>query len=265
LFFLPISMFPYKPEEGKEYQFPFPYYENGDIFLSWGSVAVKAYSEWKPELALQYVKNILHQDSIDGLAFQRYSRKKQDGQGDDILSGNSLAVVGLYQSIYGFNPLYNRFYLNPHITDEISGSRLNYNYRGERLVIGLNTNGDGYSISNKQFTIASKNDFGFFSQGNSVLYFDKDNPSFSIKAGVKNISHLKLIVVECNSQKMVWEQVSEDKDGRVNYTVNNLKPGGSYLIYVDNKLIKKIAGNNKGSLTFDEKISAKKIEIQYQP
>jgi hypothetical protein len=103
LFFWPISMFPYKRDEGLDYQFPFPYYENGDIFLSWGSVGVNAYASYKPELALQYVKNILKQDSLDGLAFQRYSRKKQDGQGDDILSGNSPAVVGLYQAIYGFN------------------------------------------------------------------------------------------------------------------------------------------------------------------
>ena len=265
LFFWPISMFPYKPDEGKEYQFPFPYYENGDIFLSWGSIAVKAYSEWKPELALQYVKNVLHQDSIDGLAFQRYSRKKQDGQGDDILSGNSLAVVGLYQSIYGFNPLYNRFYLNPHITEEISGSRLNYNYRGERLVIGLSTNGDGYTISNKQFTIASKNNFGFFSEGNSVQYFNKDNPAFSIKADLKNSNHLKLTISECNSQEMIWEQTSEGQGARVNYTINNLKPGISYSIYADNKLIKRITSSSKGSLSFNESIAANKIAIQSQP
>ena len=179
LFFWPISMFPYKRDEGLDYQFPFPYYENGDIFLSWGSVAVAAYASYKPELALHYVKNILRQDSIDGLAFQRYSRKKQDGQGDDILSGNSLAVVGLYQAIYGFNPMYNRFYLNPHITDEISGSRLNYNYRGERLVIGLDTN--LYTISNKQFTVGAKNDFGFFSTANTLLYFNRDSDQFFFK------------------------------------------------------------------------------------
>jgi hypothetical protein len=261
LFFWPISMFPYKTDEGKEYQFPFPYYENGDIFLSWGSVAVKAYSEWKPGLALQYVKNILRQDSIDGLAFQRYSRKKQDGQGDDILSGNSLSVVGLYQSIYGFNLLYNRFYLNPHITGEISGSRLNYNYRGQRLVIGLDTNGYGYTISNKQFTIASKNDFGFFSTGNLVRYFNKDNPVSSIQAKTDNIKHLALTIIECNNQKMSWEQATTDNSGQVNYTISNLSPGSSYSIYADGKLLKKSKSDNKGSLIFDANSGEKKIEI----
>jgi len=116
LFFWPLCMYSYNDGEGNDWQFPFPNYENGDIFLSWGSVAIKAYAFYKPALALKYVKNVLTQYAKDGLAFQRYGRAKQDGLGDDILSGNSLAVVGLYQAIYGINPLYNRFYLDPHIT-----------------------------------------------------------------------------------------------------------------------------------------------------
>lgn len=259
LFFWPISMFPYKEEEGKEYQFPFPYYENGDIFLSWGSVAVKAYAAYNPALALHYVKNILRQDSLDGLAFQRYSRKKQDGQGDDILSGNSLAVVGLYQSIYGFNPLYNRFYLEPHITPEISGSRLRYNYRGEKLTIGLDTN--LYTVSNKQFTVGSKTSFGFFSTGNSVMYFDKDNPVFSIKATTGDSGHLTLTVMECNSKTITWEQTARNASGPVTYTINNLIPGSTYSIYADNSLLKKRKSDARGQLTFVQRLLAKKIKL----
>ena len=259
LFFWPISLFPYKTDEGLDYQFPFPYYENGDIFLSWGSVAVAAYASYKPELALHYVKNILRQDSIDGLAFQRYSRKKQDGQGDDILSGNSLAVVGLYQAIYGFNPLYNRFYLNPHITDEISGSRLNYNYRGERLIIVLDTN--GYTISNKEFTLGAKSDFGFFSTTNTLQYFNEDNDGFSLKARTNNIKHLDITIIECNSKTLGWEQVSKEGTGYITYTISNLIAGKSYSIYVDNSLLKKSKADAKGQLTFDQSCKKEKIKI----
>ncbi|MDE3182101.1 MAG: hypothetical protein KGM16_01670 [Bacteroidota bacterium] len=263
LFFWPISMFPYKRDEGLAYQFPFPYYENGDIFLSWGSVGVAAYASYKPGLALHYVKNILRQDSIDGLAFQRYSRKTQEGQGDDILSGNSLAVVGLYQAIYGFNPLYNRFYLDPHITKEISGSRLNYNYRGQRLTIGLDTN--LYSISNQQFTVGAKGNFGFFSTGNTVMYFNKDNPSFSIKADRDNYGHFNLTILECNNKVMIWRQTSEELKGRIHYTINQLKPGGSYLIYANNTLLKKVKSNPDGSLVFDQNRRPKEIKILLEP
>jgi len=259
LFFWPISMFPYKTDEGKEYQFPFPYYENGDIFLSWGSVAMQAYASWKPELALHYIKNILKQDSIDGLAFQRYSRKDQSGQGDDILSGNSLAIVGLYQSVYGFNPLYNRFYLNPHITSEISGSRLFYNFRGEQLTIGLDTN--LYSVSNKRFTISSKDDFGFFSVGDTVIYFNKDNSVYSLKAIAKNKNHLSLQINECNSKEIIWEQSSPGASFAVTYFLNNLLPNRTYLIYGDDTLLKKSKTDAKGNLIFNQDIKTKKLKI----
>ena len=259
LFFWPISMFPYKQDEGKEYQFPFPYYENGDIFLSWGSVAVKAYAAYKPELALKYIKNILRQDSIDGLAFQRYSRKKQDGQGDDILSGNSLAIVGLYQSIYGFNPMHNRFYLNPHITPEIAGSRLLYNYRGQQLAIGLDN--DSYSVSNGQFTISTSKDFGFFVTPGTLYYFNNDNAAFAIKATTGKSSTLSLNIIECNSKKITWQQTSNDDGGMVTYTINQLKPSSSYFIYADGKLLKKVKSDQHGSLNFEKQDKSEKLQV----
>ncbi len=248
LFFWPISMFPYKTDEGKEYQFPFPYYENGDIFLSWGSVEVKAYAMYKPGLALHYIKNILRQDSLDGLAFQRYSRKTQTGQGDDILSGNSLAIVGLYEAIYGFNPLYNRFYLNPHITNEISGSKINYNYRGTRLLIGLDSN--LYTISNNQFTVGASNDFGFFSKENSVFYFDKNSPDFLMHVQAKKIKHLRLTIKKYNQQMFGWNQLSNDKMGEIVYTISKMTAHHIYSIYADNRLASKIKADAKGQLTF---------------
>ncbi|MGN6299440.1 MAG: alpha-L-rhamnosidase-related protein [Ginsengibacter sp.] len=259
LFFWPISFFPYKTDEGKEYQFPFPNYENGDIFLSWGSVAVQAYASWKPALALHYIKNILKQYSIDGLAFQRYSRKDQSGKGDDILSGNSLGIVGLYQSVYGFNPLYNRFYLDPHITSELSGSRLYYDFRGERLIIGLDTN--LYSVSNKRFTISSKNDFGYFSVVDTVMYFHKDNPVYSLKAIAKNKNHLNLQINECNSKEIIWEQSSPGASFAVMYFLNDLLSNRTYLIYGDDILLKKTRTDAKGNLIFNQDIKTKRLKI----
>jgi hypothetical protein len=263
LFFWPISMFPYKKDEGKEYQFPFPFYENGDIFLSWGSVGVKAYAMYKPKLALHYIKNILRQDSLDGLAFQRYSRKTQEGKGDDILSGNSLAIVGLYEAIYGFNPLYNRFYLNPHITNEISGSRINYNYRGTRLITSLDTN--LYTISNNQFTIGATTDFGFFSKGNSIFYFDKKSPDFSMQVQIKKVKHLGLTIITCNKKMFSWKQNSYEAAGQIFYTINKMVPNITYSIYANNSLVKKIKADEKGQLTFARSGKKEEIKITMQP
>jgi hypothetical protein len=48
LFFWPLVMSTYAPGEAKRSQYPFPSYENGDIFLSWGSTALAAYAAYDP-------------------------------------------------------------------------------------------------------------------------------------------------------------------------------------------------------------------------
>ena len=260
LFFWPICLFSYAPGEGNDWQFPFPNYENGDIFLSWGSVAVKAYASYKPELALKYVKNVLTQYAKDGLAFQRYGRAKQDGLGDDILSGNSLSVVGLYQAIYGINPLYNRFYLDPHITKELAGTQLKYNYRNQQLTIGLDM--DGYAVSNNRFKIVSKTDFGFFSVGNELLYFNRNTNKASLKLATMTNSKTALDIKTWGPDRISWVQSSPDiTANKMVYQINDLNPGSYYTVLVNNKKLSRTKSNVNGTLVFDYKTNKYKDEI----
>ena len=250
LFFWPLNLYTYQPGEGNDWQFPFPNYENGDIFLSWGSVAVKVYAGYKPDLALKYVRNVMNQHSIDGLAYQRYGRSKQDGLGDDILSGNSLAVVGLYQAIYGINPLYNRFYLNPHITPELAGTELYYNFRGQKLKIGLDMN--RYSVTNNRFTIIADKHFGFFVLGNELFYFDGNNATASLKAKAENSGSLTLAINKWSSNEMVWLQSSTDKQiKKMIYIINGLLPNASYTVSVNGKVISNTKSSTSGTLNFN--------------
>lgn len=252
LFFWPLCLYTYEKGEGNDWQFPFPNYENGDIFLSWGALGVKAYASYKPELALKYVKNVLAQYAKDGLAFQRYGRVRQDGLGDDILSGNSLSVVGLYNAIYGINPKANRFYLDPHITDSLAGTQLKYNYRGQKLTIALATN--SYAVSNHQFKIISGNDFGFYSKNFQLLYFNgnKETPSLQISAGVN--SSLALDIKMWNPTGMSWAQSSTDVISTpLKYKVNDLTPGSFYSLSINGKLIQRVRSNKQGTLTFHYK------------
>ena len=230
LFFWPLTMTSYAPGEGNSWQFPFPVYENGDLFLSWGSIAVKAYADYDPALALQYVRNVLAQYSKDGLAFQRYGRLHQEGLGDDILSGNSLAIVGLYQAIYGINPLYNRFYLDPHITPELAGTVLNYNFRGQRLRIRLDTN--LYSVSDAKFTVTSPQDFGFYATKNQLSYFHGNSVTPSLV--VTSESALTLAVAQWNDSAMAWTQTAgrTQPSGSVAYRITGLSPNRAYTLSV---------------------------------
>jgi hypothetical protein len=260
LFFWPICLYSYAPGEGNDWQFPFPNYENGDIFLSWGSVAVKAYASYKPELALKYVKNVLGQYAKDGLAFQRYGRAKQDGRGDDILSGNSLSVVGLYQAIYGINPLYNRFYLDPHITNELSGTQVNYNYRKQRLIIDLAMN--NYSVSNGQFKITSKTDFGFFSTGKELFYFDRSTNKASLKVATTSLDALALDIRKWTAEEINFTQSSKDAtQNKLVYQINDLKHDSYYTIMVNDKQHKRMKSSKEGVLIFENTTSKDPCEI----
>ncbi len=237
LFFWPICLYPYAVGEGNDWQFPFPNYENGDIFLSWGSIGVEAYADYKPDLALKYVDNVLSRYEKDGLAFQRYGRINQDGLGDDILSGNSLAIIGLYKAIYGINPLYNRLYLNPHLPEKLSGTELIYNFRQDKLKIGLSVN--NYYISNAQFKIGSKRDFGFYSKKNELIYFNGKDDVYSMK--VQSSKNLTLEILNWNSNEYSWSQSSTDKNiNDVVYQINHLEPKAYFTISINNKMFSRI-------------------------
>ncbi|MEZ4897151.1 MAG: hypothetical protein R2806_09960 [Saprospiraceae bacterium] len=226
LFFWPISIFPYAWGEGNDWQFPFPNYENGDIFLSWGCVGVEAYANYKPGLALKYVENVLDRYAQDGLAFQRYGRVNQDGRGDDILAGNSLAIVGLYKAIYGINPLYNRLYLNPHLPEKLAGTRLRYHYQGQRLEIGLSTG--RYSIADEQFKVVSNRDFGFDSKKNELSFYAGNAEDISLKLQTK--ARIELEVLDWNTDQYRWKESSFESLGDINYHLKVARPNSIYQI-----------------------------------
>ena len=248
LFAWPLNMYSYTKGEGNDWQFPFPQYENGDIFLSWGAVGVEAYASYKPEIALKYIENILERYDQDGLAFQRYGRLKQDGLGDDILAGNSLALVGLYKSLYGINPLHNRLYLNPHLTDKLSGTILNYNFRNKKLEIGLNK--DKLSISDQKFKIVSKYDFGFNSDGNDLLYFNSDAKTCSLRAHTSEPEGLVIEIIDWNNKEIHWKQTMPAGKGKVTYSIYNLDKSKIYDINTDGH-VKQVESDQNGCLLID--------------
>ncbi|MDP4185664.1 MAG: hypothetical protein Q8862_10955 [Bacteroidota bacterium] len=256
LFFWPICLYPYAVGEGNDWQFPFPNYENGDIFLSWGSIGVEAYANYNPDLALKYVDNVLDQYKKDGLAFQRYGRINQEGLGDDILSGNSLALVGLYKAIYGINPLYNRLYLNPHLPKRLSGTELIYHFRQDKLKIGLAI--DNYSISNEQFKITSPRDFGFYSEKNELIYFHAKDDIYSLKA--ITAENLSIAIGTWKPDKYSWSQSSTNQNGKVSYSIKVSKVNSLYTVW-DGKSNMSCKSDQNGVLKFVVKSGNKTISL----
>ena len=180
LFFWPLNFFPYQPGEGQAVNFPFPKYENGDIFLSWGELAVRAYAKSNPEIAVKYVKNVLEKYEADGLSYQRYERQSQRGAGEDILAGNCMTVVGLYRDIYGIQPKHNRLYLEPHLTAELDGTRLRYQLRNQSYLIDLNAGASRMAVDD--FAVLAPEPFALNVQGDTAEFFpgSQDTPSLSV-------------------------------------------------------------------------------------
>ncbi len=80
LFFWPICVLPFAPGEANDFQYPFPNYENGDLFLAFGELGTRAYVKTDPRIAFRIVKNVLARFEKDGLAFQRYLRARSKGR-----------------------------------------------------------------------------------------------------------------------------------------------------------------------------------------
>jgi len=257
LFFWPLCMTSYAPGDGNDWQFPFPNYENGDLFLSWGSIAAKAYAGYRPEVAVRYIRKVLDQYGKDGLAFQRYGRRKQDGLGDDILSGNSLSIVGLYQSIYGINPLYNRFYLEPHITPELAGTEINYNFRGEILRIGLEMG--RYRVSDSRFSVSGSGAFGFFHAADSMQYFAGSDAKPSLEAITKGA--LNLEIAEWRSAGREWEQKAALP---VFYIVHGLRPNVECSLFINGKEYPNGKSDPSGRTLFAVPPGVTRLQIKQQ-
>jgi len=172
LFHWPLCYDSFKKEEVQYGNWPFPKYENGDIFPTWGYLGVRAYVKHDKAIALKYIKNILEQYNKDGLSSQRYSRVTQKGLGDDILAGISTTITALYRDIYGVRPRWNRMGVEPHMLDELNGTAFKYNLRD--TVYDLKLSKGAYTISTEHFTVSSNSAFGVSKKGKELFIY-RDN------------------------------------------------------------------------------------------
>ena len=93
--------------------------------------------------------------------------------------------------------MYNRFYLDPHITPELAGTELKYNFRNDRLTINLDSN--SYAVSNKKFKIICDRNFGFFNA--FALNYTVLMAAFLAALQVNTDNHLTLKINNWNTLK----------------------------------------------------------------
>jgi hypothetical protein len=254
LFTWPLCFFTFQPEEGGKGNFPFPRYENGDLFLSWNELAIRAYCADDPAIALKFVKNILSRYGEDGLSFQRYLRQSQNGAGNDILAGNCMAIVGLYRDIYGIQPKPDRLYLEPHLTDELNGTRLRYELRGQRYLIDLNAG--NYAITTGSHTLRDSHAFSINAADNGLEYFPGTNADWALSVSRPDHQPLTLQIEnwpEARDGVRQWMETSSQNKGKTRYIIKHLSPGMTYAVKVNGQANQFIKADKTGLIKFAQR------------
>jgi hypothetical protein len=229
LFHWPLCFESFKIEEVyKPVNWPFPNYENGDIFPTWGYLGIRSYVKYNKEIALRYIKNLLQQYTIDGLSSQRFSRTTQKGIGSDILAGSSTTITALYRDIYGIRPKWNRFGLEPNMLNDLDGTDFNYTLRDKVYKIHLNNN--SYQVSTADFSIESNSSFGVNMSGNVLLYYPGNRNADELSLTRTNTLPVNIGISEWNDKIHSWKINST---GIYNFKVKNLKPDTSYKLSVN--------------------------------
>jgi hypothetical protein len=253
LFFWPLCFTSYSQEDGHpKVNWPFPSYENGDIFLAWGELGTRAYVRHDPAIAVKYVKNVLQQYAKDGLSYQRYLRRSQAGAGDDILANNCSVVVGLYRNIYGVQPRHDRLYLEPHLVPELNGTRLKYQLRGQEYEIALNV--DDYAVSVDGFTVQSREPLAIRKVGDTREYFHREMGASALALAAPAAERIRLAIKTWPlgpSGRRAWTEAELGPGIVTRHRVSGLEPDQIYTLSCDNSPPTALHSDISGRVSFD--------------
>lgn len=254
LFHWPLCFDSFKREEVHANNWPFPRYENGDIFPTWGYLGVRSYVKFDRNLAVKYIRNILAQYRKDGLSSQRYSRKDQKGLGTDILAGISTTVTALYSDIYGVKPKWNRIGLEPNMVPELNGTSFSYTMRDTVYEVSLSV--EDYRLRTSEFAVRSSGAFGVGKSGNNLIYYPDNKEITKLILNSQSSGFTDLQVKHWDADLYQW---TVENNSKKTFTLQGLIPNTKYekesngvrenvLVLPDGSLT--IETNNKAAVTF---------------
>lgn len=227
LFHWPLCFDSFKKEEVHRNNWPFPKYENGDIFPTWGYLGIRSYVKFDKQLALKYISNLLNQYEQDGLSSQRYSRVTGQGLGTDILSGICTGITALYTDIYGIQPRWNRLVIKPNLTKELDGTKFSYQFRDNRYDILLHHN--LYNISDGFHSITSNTTFGISSSVDELKFFPGDQDTIFLSIKKRDNKETSLDISQWDNDGIAFMLKDE---GPYNLRLNGLPPSSDFNISI---------------------------------
>jgi hypothetical protein len=246
LFHWPLCFDSFRLEEvHPQVNWPFPSYENGDIFPTWGYLGIRSYVKYDRSIALKYIKNILKQYNKDGLSSQRFSRATREGIGSDILAGISTTVTALYRDIYGIRPMWNRMGLEPNMLSELNGTEFNYTLRDKVYNVKLREN--NYQLSADDFLMQSAKGFGVNMKNDTLLYYPYNRNLEELSVVRMNLLPVDIEIEEWSVTQRSWIINSE---GSYRFLVKGLKPDSSYTLTLDGGKKQTYTSDSEGIIRF---------------
>lgn len=225
LFHWPLCFDSFKRDEVDANNWPFPRYENGDIFPSWGYLGIMAYVKYNKKLALKYIMNLLNQYKKDGLSSQRYSRITGKGLGNDILAGICTGITALYTDIYGIRPGWNRLVLAPHLTKGLNGTRFHYLLRDTLYDIRLDAN--RYRVATPFYSVTCGHEFGVSGKPGEIHFFPGSQDTTALTIRWEGSDRVDATVKQWDEHAVVWKV---NVSGTYTFTFRGLPPGRKYLV-----------------------------------
>ena len=131
---------------------------------------------------------------------------------------------------------------------------LKYNYRNQKLLVDHDIN--KYAVSNGQFKIIDKNNFGFYSTNDELSYFNGASDKISLQIKTLSNTNLSVEINSWGADQVSWNQSSTNAHTtNLSYQLNNLRHDQYYTVSVNDKIIQKLKSNGNGSLLFMYKTS----------
>ena len=195
-------------------------------------------------LALKYITNLLDQYLKDGLSSQRYSRSTQHGMGTDVLAGICTGITALYSDIYGIQPQWNRFVLNPHLVPALYGTHFHYWLRGISYDIRLDKN--RYQVSTKNYTVSYDQKFGITDNQKEMNFYPGNNDSIFLSVYKSDKGAVSLKVNVWNNDTISFKMSS---DTHYVLRIHGLAHRASFEI-LDSEQKEKVSTGTEGSLIF---------------
>ena len=141
--------------------------------------------------------------------------------------------------------------LDPHLTDELNGTKLKYWLRDQYYDINLSQN--DYTVIVNSFSVNSGKKFSVDSKGNRLTWYNQDS---TVPALVITRDKLSDVVVKIlkwgdgNDEVKKWTVESRSGKTSVDFEICSLKPNTGYSISAKGKNLLPVKSDNNGQIRF---------------